>query len=110
MSIPLLKTKLFVPPLRPDAQRVSRPLGAEEKAEPEGKDVQFETNIASKYIEFYLGEKMKGKDVDLYIEKEYLATFNVGKKGVIRIKKSNPMGKSLLSAQKYGEKIRILKT
>ena len=45
------------------------------------------TNIASKYIEFMLGDRMKGKDVDLYVEKEYLATFNVGKKGIIRIKK-----------------------
>jgi len=90
-----------------------RELGAEEAAEaarPEGDEVHHELNIASKYIEIYLGEKMKGQDIDIYVAKEYLATFNIGKKGIIRIKKSNPLGKAIMNAQKYGERIRIFKT
>jgi len=90
-----------------------REISAEEKAEaakPEGKEVHHELNLASKYIEIYLGENLKGKDVDIYIANEYLATFNIGKKGIIRIKKSNPLGKAIMNAQKYGEKIRIFKS
>jgi len=88
-----------------------RELGEEEAgAEPEGKEVRHEINISSKYIEIYLGERMKGKDVDIYVEKDYLATFNIGKKGIIKIKKSNPIGKAITNAQKYGEKIRIFLT
>ena len=63
--------------------------------------------MTSKYIDIYIGEKLKGKDVDLFVEKEYLATFNIGKKGVIRLKKNNPLGKAITNAQKYGEKVRI---
>lgn len=80
----------------------------ERKREPEGKEVHFELNIASKYFELYFGEKMQGRDVDIYVGKEYLATFNIGKKGSIRIKKNNPLGKAIMNAQQYGEKIRIL--
>ena len=90
-----------------------RELGAEQKAaasEPEGKEIPHELNQASKYLEIYIGEKMKGQDVDIYVQNEYLATFNIGKKGLIRIKKSNPIGKSILDAQKYGETVRIFKT
>ncbi len=87
-----------------------RELGAEEAAaaaKPEGKEMHHDLNIASKYIEIYLGEKMKGKDIDIYVANEYLANFNIGKKGIIRIKKSNPLGKAIMNAQKYGERIRI---
>ncbi|MBW3002014.1 PINc/VapC family ATPase [Candidatus Woesearchaeota archaeon] len=89
-----------------------RELGAEEAAaeKPEGKEIHHELNFASKYIEIYIGENLKGKDVDIYVANEYLATFNIGKKGIIRIKKSNPLGKAIMNAQKYGEKIRIFKT
>ena len=90
-----------------------RELGAEDAAEaskPAGDEVHHELNIVSKYIEIHLGEKMKGQDIDIYVAKEYLATFNIGKKGIIRIKKSNPLGKAIMNAQKYGERIRIFKT
>ena len=88
-----------------------RELGEEEgekKREPEGKEIHFELNIASNYFELYFGEKMQGRDVDIYVGREYLATFNIGKKGSIRIKKNNPLGKAIMNAQQYGEKIRIL--
>jgi len=89
-----------------------RELGEEQAAEiekPEGKEIRYDLNIASKYIEIYVGENLKGTDVDIYVENEYLATFNIGKKGLIKIKKNNPLGKAITNAQKYGEKIRLFK-
>jgi len=84
-----------------------RELGEEEQGKPEGKELKFDLDLTSKYIDIYLGEKLKGKDVDIFVEKEYLATFNIGKKGMIRLKKNNPLGKAIINAQKYGEKVRI---
>lgn len=72
------------------------------------RDVPFQHRIAGKQIEFLVGNQFKNTDVSIYIEKDYLATFNVGKKGVIKIKKSNPMGKSILDAIEHGEKIRLV--
>lgn len=84
-----------------------RELGEEEQGKPEGKELKFDLDLTSKYIDIYLGDKLKGKDVDIFVEKEYLATFNIGKKGMIRLKKNNPLGKAITNAQKYGEKVRI---
>ncbi len=86
-----------------------RALGEEEQQQkPEGDEIKYDLEESSKYFEFFLDKKMQGKDIDLYIGDDYLATFNVGKKATIRIKKQNPLGKSLSNAKKYGERIRIL--
>lgn len=85
-----------------------RELKEKEPQKPEGNEVAYDLEEGSKYFEFYLDSRMQGKDVDLYIQDDYLATFNVGKKATIRIKKQNPLGKSISNARKYGEKIRIL--
>ncbi|MBD3361669.1 PIN domain-containing protein [Candidatus Woesearchaeota archaeon] len=84
-------------------------LGEEDQQQkPEGDEISYDLEESGKYFEFYLDPKMQGKDIDLYIENDYLATFNVGKKATIRIKKQNPLGKSISNARKYGERIRIL--
>ncbi|MBN1644888.1 Flp pilus assembly complex ATPase component TadA [Candidatus Woesearchaeota archaeon] len=85
-----------------------RALGEEEQQKPEGNEITYDLEESSKYFEFFLDKKMQGKDADLYIGDDYLATFNVGKKSTIRIKKQNPLGKSISNARKYGERIRIL--
>jgi ATPase len=86
-----------------------RALGEEEQQQkPEGDEIRYDLEESGKYFEFFLDKKMQGKDIDLYIGDDYLATFNVGKKATIRIKKQNPLGKSLSNAKKYGERIRIL--
>ncbi len=82
--------------------------GEPEKAKPEGNEQTYDLDENSKYFEFYLDKKLEGKDIDLYIGDDYLATFNVGKKATIRIKKQNPLGKSISNARKYNDRIRIL--
>jgi predicted PilT family ATPase len=41
----------------------------------------------------------------LFVNDEYLATFAVSKKGVVRIKKSNKLGKVVIDAMDNNEKI-----
>ncbi len=73
-----------------------------------GKDLKFELETRGKNIELFLGGDMQGKDVNIYINDDYLATFNVGKKGVVRIDKGNKLGKALMDAMSYGERIRVV--
>ena len=82
-----------------------RALEDEIKERPVGKSVSFQTNIRGNYMEFYVDEKLRGKDVNIYVNDAYLATFAVGKKGVIGVKRNNNLGKALLNAVDDGERI-----
>ncbi len=82
-----------------------RPLGVEAKKPPKGDEIQYRVTGSSKHVEFLLGDKYAGKDVDIYLNDEYLATFAVSKQGVVRIKKSNKFGNVLIGALDHGEKI-----
>lgn len=73
-----------------------------------GKNITFDTVITKKSVEVILDEKMENKDVDIYINKEYLLTVNVGKKGTIKIKKLNKIGKTLVNAIKHKDRIEVL--
>jgi len=84
-----------------------RPLDKKQQ-KTQGNEIPYELDETTKYFEFWLDQKMQGKDIDLYVEEDYLATFNVGKKAKIKIKKQNPLGKSIANARKYHERIRIL--
>lgn len=83
--------------------------GKPKKEGPRGqKDLQFQHRIAGKHIEFILGGQAVGKDVSIYINDAFLATFNVGKKGLIKINRANSLGKSLMDAIEHGEKVRLV--
>ncbi len=73
-----------------------------------GREVKFDLDMRGKNIEIYVGDKMQGKDVNIYVNNGYLATFNVGKKGVVKIRKINQLGKTILNAVRYGERIKVL--
>ncbi len=73
---------------------------------PQGKEVAHDFMETSKYYEIYFGESMVGKDVDLFLGEEYLASFAVGKKGLVRIKKTNKLGKILGQAIREGERLK----
>jgi ATPase len=81
-----------------------RELGAQPKA-PKGNVIPFRVSGSSKHVEFLLGDQYSGKDVDIYVNDEYLATFAVGRKGVVRIKKSNKLGKVVIDALDHNEKV-----
>ncbi len=75
------------------------------KQEFQGEQIHFRTNITGRYIELIVDEKLKGRDVNLHVADKYLATFNIGKTGIISIKKNNSLGKVLGDSIESGEKI-----
>jgi ATPase len=71
-------------------------------------EIPFNVKITKKGVQFFLDIKMQNKDVDIYVEDDFLLTAKVGKTGVIKIKKNNKIGKILISAVNIGEKIKLV--
>ncbi len=82
-----------------------RPLGEGAEKPPKGNEIPHRVTGSSKHVEFLLGEQYSGKDVDIFVNDEYLATFAVSKNGAVRIKKSNKLGKVVIDAMDHGEKV-----
>jgi len=72
-----------------------------------GIKIGFNVKIGKKNIQFYLDIKYQKRDVDIYINNDYLLTAKVGKTGIIKIKKNNKIGKILLNAINSGEEIKL---
>jgi predicted PilT family ATPase len=51
---------------------------------------------------------MQNRDVDVYIKEEYLLTAKAGKKGLIKVRKNNNVGKLILNALQKGDKVRLI--
>jgi len=81
-----------------------RELAAQPK-KPIGNEIPYRVAGSTKHIEFLLGDQWSGKDVDIFVNNEYLATFAVGMKGVVRVKKSNKLGLVLIEAVEHHEKV-----
>jgi len=81
-----------------------RELGAQEQ-KPRGKEIPYRVTGSSNHVEFLLGDQYSGKDVDIYVNDGYLATFAVSQKGVVRIKRSNKLGKEVIHALDHNEKV-----
>ena len=79
-----------------------------QKDSKEKQELDFETKIGKKAILFYLGMDIQNRDIDIYVEEDYLLTAKAGKTGNIKIKKNNKIGKILLNAVQAGEKIRLI--
>ncbi len=73
----------------------------------EGVSVPFKTELSNKFLIIKVDPVFSAKNVDIYIKGEYLMSVNVGKGGEIRIRKTNNLGKTLIDAIKYKEKIEI---
>ena len=78
------------------------------KAEKKKQDLEFDSKIKGNNIIFYLDTKYQYKDINIYIEDDYLLTVKVGKAGTIRINKKNKIGKIIDNALRMGEKIRFI--
>ena len=71
-------------------------------------EVPYKLEIDRKNIVFNLNIKMQNKDVDVYLNEEFLLTAKAGKTGLIKVKKNNNIGKVILDAVNKGEKIRLV--
>ena len=71
-------------------------------------EVPYELNTKKNNILFDLGIKMQHRDINVYIGDNLLLTAKAGKTGIIKIKKSNNIGRLIMDAINRGEKIRLL--
>ena len=51
---------------------------------------------------------MQHKDVDIHLNEEFLMTAKAGKTGIIKIKKNNNVGKTIMDAINRGEKLKLM--
>jgi predicted PilT family ATPase len=51
---------------------------------------------------------MQNKDVDVYIDDDFILTAKAGKTGVIKIKKDNNVGRLIMREINRGGKVRLL--
>ncbi|MDP2750302.1 MAG: PINc/VapC family ATPase [Nanoarchaeota archaeon] len=73
----------------------------------EKQSVDFSVKISKGYIEFNVDESLTNKQVGIYIDDDLIMTANVGKTGVLNIKKKHQMGKLLVNAVNNGEHIEL---
>ncbi len=70
-----------------------------------GKEIPYSITGSSKSALFLLGDRYSGEDVDLFVKDEYLATFAVSRKGLVKVKKSSKLGKTVIDALDHGDKV-----
>ena len=76
--------------------------------ENEKKGIEFTTKITKSGVLFYFSGAMSGKDVDIYVNNDVLLSAKVGSGGALKIHKRNKIGRILLDAINFGEKIRVV--
>jgi len=74
----------------------------------QGQAIEFNTEIKKKNIIFYLDMQFKDKNINIYINDDYLLTTKSGKSGLIKIKKNNKIARILVDAINAGEKIKLV--
>ncbi|HDI02832.1 MAG TPA: ATPase [Candidatus Aenigmarchaeota archaeon] len=72
-----------------------------------GKEIPFEIGESGAYVVFNFSKKYRGKNANIYIDREYLFTATVGKNGQIRLSKDSELGKKLISALAVKRPIRV---
>lgn len=77
-----------------------------ESLKDKGKSVGFDFGFSGKSVNIYLDSKHKNKDVDIYVNDEFLLTAKSSKKAVIKIKRSK-ISNILFKALKSGEVVEV---
>ncbi len=84
-------------------------LNIKETSKKENKQqIPFDVIIKKNSILFQTGIKMQSKDIDIYLNNEFILTAKAGKTGIIKIKKNNPVGRMLIKAYNNGEDIKLI--
>jgi ATPase len=72
-----------------------------------GNEIDFNVSEAGSSVTILIGQEEIGKNVNIYIEDEFVFTSQVGKKSRIKIDKRSENGRKLINAILVGHKIRI---
>jgi ATPase len=72
-----------------------------------GNEIDFNVSEAGSSVTILIGQEEIGKNVNIYIDDEFVFTSQVGKKSRIKIDKRSENGRKLINAILVGHKIRI---
>ena len=91
-----------------DVRELGSTANAPETKTKKQNEIPYEIGTKKNSILLDLGINMQYKDVDVYIGSGFILTAKAGKTGLIKIKKSNNIGRVIMKAMDAGEKIRLL--
>ena len=74
----------------------------------EQREIPFEISHKKNQLLVELGMDMQNRDVDIYVGDEFILSAKAGKTGLIKIKKSNNIGRRLMNALNKKEKLRLV--
>lgn len=83
----------------------SRKAGAETG---DKKDIPFELSNKKNHLIFYVGFGMQNADVQIYAGDELVMNAKASKKGIVKLKTNNPVGRRIMQAINSNEKIRLV--
>jgi ATPase len=72
-----------------------------------GKEIDFETGEKGASIALFFNKHLSGKQASIYVEKEYLFTATIGRKGEIKVGKDSDIGRSLIRALAGKKEIKV---
>jgi ATPase len=73
---------------------------------PRGREIPFGVGGNNRRIEFTFDSSLTGEDVDVYVDGAFIASMEVGKKG-ISIQRENKLGRLLMRAVDGGQKVQF---
>jgi len=73
-----------------------------------GVEVTYNVSEIGNSIVFQFDPRMRGKNVDIYVESDYLLSATVGKKNEVKISKSSGVGKDILKGLIGNRGVRVL--
>ncbi|MBI2144769.1 Flp pilus assembly complex ATPase component TadA [Candidatus Woesearchaeota archaeon] len=82
-------------------------LGSKMAAEGEERDIAFDAKISKKHIVFSVDGIFANKNVNVYVDGDYVMTANVGKDGVFKISRKNKIGKLITDAASTGDGLKV---
>ncbi len=83
-------------------------VGQKEQKEQKKVEVPFEVSFKKNYLLISVGMQMDNRDIDVYINNEFVMGAKSGKTGIIKIKKNNNVGRRLMEALNNKGSIRLL--
>jgi len=74
-----------------------QPLGKKQAAK-SGGDVAFHAKIGKKHVVFEVDESLSNKNVNIYVDDDYVMTAQIGKNGIIKLSRKNKIGNMITDA------------
>jgi ATPase len=113
--VPARDKGLIIGPKGTNIEKIEKYLGIsidvqemEREKTKKGQETGYEVQIGKKNITFLLDPGLFNKEVDVLVNEDYLLTAKVGKKGKVRIRKDNKIGRILQNSINAGEEVKLI--